>query len=99
MTITREVVEKMARTSLDYSESTSKKTNKFQKRTSRFSTASPIPCRITTSDNYELKVEMWDWDENYAVARYNSFQVTSESDGFRLLGSIFAPFDEEKYCV
>ena len=88
MTITREVVEKMARTSLDYSESTSKKTNKFQKKAFLFSTASPIPCRITTSDNYELKVEMWDSDGNYAVARYDSLQVTSEQDGFRLLGSI-----------
>ena len=55
-----------------------------------------IPCRITNNGNYELKVEMWDWDEHYAVARYDSFQVTSESDGFRLLASIFAPFDEEK---
>ena len=47
-----------------------------------------VPFRITNSGNFELKVEMWDWDDNYAVARYNSFQVTSEQDGFRLLGSI-----------
>ena len=42
--------------------------------------------RITMSGNYELQVDMWDWDDVYAVARYGSFEVTSESDGFRLLG-------------
>ena len=44
---------------------------------------------MTNSGNFELKVEMWDWYDIYAVARYNSFQVTSEQDGFRLLGSIY----------
>ena len=33
---------------------------------------------------------MWDWNDDYAVARYNSFKVTSEADGFRLLGSTLA---------
>ena len=86
MTSTREVAENMKTTSLDYNESTSKKTK--SKIAFRFSTGSPIPCRITTSGNYELKVEMWDWDDNYAVARYDSLQVASEQDGFRLLESI-----------
>ena len=47
---------------------------------------------MTNNGNYELKVQMRDWDNDYAEARYNSFQVTSEEDGYRLLGSIFTQF-------
>ena len=58
--------------------------------------------RITMSGNYELQVDMWDWDDVYAVARYGSFEVTSESDGFRLLGrgSIFSWLHLKlEYCL
>ena len=41
---------------------------------------------------------MWDWDDVYAEARYNSFQVTSKQDGFRLLGSIDTLY-EDNYSV
>ena len=44
---------------------------------------------------------MWDWDDVYAVARYGSFEVTSESDGFRLLGSVtnlYTLLFKLKYC-
>ena len=37
---------------------------------------------------------MWDQDEIYAVARYNSFAVTDEADDYRLqVGSYMPPQD------
>ena len=86
VTITREGAGFMKTTLLGWNASTSKRTNSI--RATVLSCASSVSCRITTSGNIELKVDMWDWDNNYAVARYDSIEVTSEQNGFKLLVSI-----------
>ena len=47
--------------------------------------------RLTTSGDYELQFDMWDQDEIYAVARYDSFAVTDEADNYRLQVSGYMP--------
>ncbi|XP_023210949.1 protein scabrous-like [Centruroides sculpturatus] len=39
---------------------------------------------MTSSDNYTLRIDMWDMFGRYKYAQYNMFLVMSEHDGYRL---------------
>ncbi len=37
--------------------------------------------RLTSNSNYELQVDMWDWKDAYAVAKYGHFQIHRQPVG------------------
>ena len=39
---------------------------------------------LTTQDDYTLQIDMWDLDDVYRYARYNTFSVASEREHFAL---------------
>ena len=48
--------------------------------------------RLTSSEDYELQVDMWDQDDIYAVARYGAFAISDETDNHRLhIGGYMPP--------
>lgn len=40
--------------------------------------------QLTEYQNYSLRIELWDWEDNFAYAQYDFFKVDSESAGYRL---------------
>ena len=40
--------------------------------------------KLTSQINYTLIIEMWDKENKYWVARYDTFKLSSESEGYRL---------------
>jgi hypothetical protein len=50
--------------------------------------------RLTKSGQNVLRVDLTDWTSSIAYAKYGSFSVASESDGYRLdLGSFSGKYD------
>ncbi len=40
---------------------------------------------MTASGNYELQVDMWDYYDKYAVARYSTFKIEDASKEYALV--------------
>ena len=49
--------------------------------------------RLTSHDDYELKIRLWDHDGSYGEAKYQNFKILSAKDNYRL---ILGPFIEGK---
>ena len=49
---------------------------------------------MTNSAEYELQVDIWDWDDIYAVARYSDFEVGNLNKDFEIKGSMSPKFPE-----
>ena len=40
--------------------------------------------QMTTSNNFSLRIDLWDWEGDTAYAEYRIFNVDNEADGYRL---------------
>ena len=45
--------------------------------------------RLQAKDEYELRIDMEDFDGNTAYATYNEFEISSSKDNFRLTVGLY----------
>ena len=55
--------------------------------------------RLTSQDNYTLRVDLWDWEGNTAYAEYSSFDVGDEGTNYRLTVSGYSGIAGIKACL